>query len=70
MHLLNIFTFSYKYFYRFRPRGGLNMINIFASAVNIFTVFVSPRIVVGDTPDGGGQEDKTGAVRDILLGKL
>ena len=46
------------------------MINIFTSAVNIFYGFVSPRIVVGDTPDGGGQEDKTGAVRDVLLGKL
>ena len=47
------------------------MTNIFASAVNIFlTIVVSTRIVVGDTPDGGGHEDKTGAVRDVLLGKL
>ena len=45
------------------------MINIFASNVIIFYGFVSPRIVVGDTPDGGGHEDKTGPVRDVLLSK-
>ena len=46
------------------------MTNILHQLCIFFTIFVSPRIVVGDTPDGGGHEYKTGALQDILLGKL